>query len=238
LGFYIDPLRLALFLILFFPLLIGLAYYSGFEETFGWKNHTVDALVAYAVGFITGGVILILFTVIEFGMSTEEIIGKVSIQAVPASIGAMLAQSQFGSKKKEQEKREEQAGYFGELFLMVTGALFLGLNVAPTEEMVLISYQMTHWHSIGLVIVSLIIMHAFVYAVEFKGQAAVPPGTSLWSIFLRFTIAGYALVLLISLYILWTFGQIQGMSLEQIVMATIVPGFPAAVGAAAARLIL
>ena len=57
-------------------------------------------------------------------------------------------------------------------------------------------------------------------------------------VFLRYTVVGYALCLLISLYMLWTFGRTTGLSLEAIVMATVVLAFPAAIGAAAARLIL
>jgi len=238
LGFYIDPLRLALLLLLFFPLLIALAYFSGFEEPQGWIDYILDAFVAYAVGFVTAGVILFVFGVLEFGMSLEEIIGKISIQVVPASIGAMLAQSLLGGNNHASEAPEAQ-GYWSELLLMLIGALFLSLNMAPTEEMVLISYQMTEWHAIGLALISLTIMHAFVYAVEFKGQEApLPEGTTMGSLFLRFTIVGYIIALLMSLYVLWTFGQIQGMAPVQILMATIVLGFPAAIGAAAARLIL
>ncbi|HEV2129601.1 MAG TPA: DUF2391 family protein, partial [Longimicrobiaceae bacterium] len=51
LGFYMDRFRLALFMSLIIPLLVGLSYYAGFEETFSLKNDLVDAFVAYAVGF-------------------------------------------------------------------------------------------------------------------------------------------------------------------------------------------
>jgi uncharacterized membrane protein len=51
LGFYIDPMRLALMLLLVIPLLIGLFHVAGFEDTFCWQDDSVDALVAYAVGF-------------------------------------------------------------------------------------------------------------------------------------------------------------------------------------------
>jgi putative integral membrane protein (TIGR02587 family) len=238
LGFYIDPLRLALLLLIFFPLLITLSHRFGFEETVRWLDDALDACVAYAVGFITAGLILLLFAVLLFGMSLAEIINKISVQAVPASIGAMLARSQFGKNKPQQQDKERPAGYSGELFLMVIGALFLSFNVAPTEEIVLISYQITRWHAIALALVSIMMMHAFVYAVEFKGQVAIPPHIPLWSVFLRFTIVGYAIALLMSLYILWTFNQIEDMSMERVIMAVIVLSFPAAIGAAAARLIL
>jgi putative integral membrane protein (TIGR02587 family) len=238
LGFYIDPLRLALLLLIFFPLLIVLSHRFGFEDTVRWLDDALDAFVAYAVGFITAGIILLLFAVIYVDMSLAEIISKISVQAVPASIGAMLAQSQFGRQNPRKQRQEQQARYSSELFLMVIGALFLSFNVAPTEEIVLISYQITRWHAIGLAVMSIIMMHAFVYAVEFRGQAVIPPHISFWSIFLRFTIVGYAVVLLVSLYILWTFNEIDEMSMERVIMAVLVLGFPAAIGAAAARLIL
>jgi uncharacterized membrane protein len=48
----------------------------------------------------------------------------------------------------------------------------------------------------------------------------------------------YVLSLLISLYVLWTFGRTDGLGLLELVKVTLVLGFPAALGAAAARLIL
>jgi putative integral membrane protein (TIGR02587 family) len=236
LGFYADRLRLALLLFLTIPLLVGLSHYMGFEETFGWLDDAVDAFVALAVASISSVVALGLFGVINAGMASQELVGTVAIQAVPASIGAALAQSQLGGGA--QEKKNRHAGYGGGLFIMAAGALFLSLNVAPTEEVVLIAHKMTPWHSLGLAVASLAIMHAFVYAVEFHGQISIRPHVSWPSEFLRFTIVGYVVVLLISLYILWTFGRTTGMAWEELLAVTIVLGFPAAIGAAAARLIL
>jgi putative integral membrane protein (TIGR02587 family) len=238
LGFYMDRLRLALFLLLGIPLLVGLSYYSGFEDTTSWKEDIIDAFVAYAVGFVAAAGVLALFSVIDTNTPISEVVGKVSLQAVPGSIGAMLAQSQLGIHKQEQERKKREAGYGGEIFLMAVGALFLALNLAPTEEMLLIGYKMTEWHAIALALISMLIIHAFVYTLQFRGQADIPPGTPFWSVFLRFTVVGYAIALLISLYTLWTFGSTGGLSAEQVIMATVVHGFPAAIGAAAARLIL
>lgn len=235
LGSYISDLRLALFLVLTIPLLIGLSHYIGFEDTFSFKDDALDAFVAYAVGFAAASVALLLFAVIQSGTALDEIVAKVAIQAVPGSIGAMLAQSQFGRARKKKDRRE---GYGYELFIMAVGALFLALNVAPTEEMVLIAQQMTDWHTLALALVSLLIMHAFVYSLEFSGTVAVPEGTPFWSVFLRFTVGGYAIALIISMYVLWTFGRADGVTLHQLITTVIVLGFPAGVGAAAARLIL
>ncbi len=82
-------------------------------------------------------------------------------------------------------------------------------------------------------------MHGFIYAVVARNKAPVPAGTvPFWSVFLRFTVVGYAFTLLITLYVLWTFGRTDNMSIEAIIKITIVPGFPAALGAGSARLIL
>src|SRR5688500_17540279 len=49
LGFYMDRLRLALFLALAFVMIMGLSYFEGGEETF--KIEVLDALVACAAGY-------------------------------------------------------------------------------------------------------------------------------------------------------------------------------------------
>jgi putative integral membrane protein (TIGR02587 family) len=238
LGFAMDPLRLALFLAVMVPVLGALAYYAGFEGSFGWRDFVLNTFVAYAVGFVAAAAILLLLGVLDPSMSLAEIVGKIALQAVPASIGAMLARSQLGSREEEQEEERRRRTYGGELFLAGVGALFVAFNVAPTEEVVLIAQMMTGWHAVALVAVSLCIMHAFVYAVEFRGQTLTAPEVPAWSEFLRLTVVAYAIALLVCLYVLWTFGRSDGLALHELLMQTVVLGLPAAVGAAAARLIL
>jgi putative integral membrane protein (TIGR02587 family) len=150
----------------------------------------------------------------------------------------MLARSQLGGEAEDEDEERRRDTYGGELFLAMVGALFMAFNVAPTEEIVLIAQMMTGWHALALVAVSLLIMHAFVYAVEFRGQTALAPGISPWSEFLRLTVVAYALALLICLYVLWTFGRADDLAFPELLIETVVLGFPAALGAAAARLIL
>ncbi|MGI8639899.1 MAG: TIGR02587 family membrane protein [Pyrinomonadaceae bacterium] len=243
LGFYMNGLRLTLFTLLTIPLLIGLSYFDGFEDTFTGKDDVRETFVAYAVGFTASAILLFLFGVIKpWEMSVDEIIGKISIQAVTASLGAMFAQSLLGGdeqSEKDTEKRKRSTGYGGQLFLMAVGAVFLSMSVSPTEEMVLISYQMTDWHTLALAFITLLMMYAFVHAAEFRGhEKVISSDKSFLSVFLRFTVVGYAIVLLVSFYILWTFGSIDDMALAEKIKVTIVLGFPAAIGASASRLIL
>lgn len=237
LGFTIDPLRLALLLIVAFPLLVGISHIAGFEQTFCIQEDLIDVLVAYAVGFVAAAAILLMFNTVNLHTSLGSAIGMISLQAVPGSFGALLARSQMGGGKSERLKRD-RLSYWQELLLMLVGGLFLALNISPTEEVILIAYQMTAWHAVALALVSMALMHTFVYAAGFHGQEGAPLGHSGVSLFFRFTITGYVLVLLVCLYVLWTFGRTTDVSAQEVLTSVFVLAFPASIGAAAARLIL
>lgn len=237
LAYSIDSYRLALLIIVSVPLLTELSHQIGFEETTRLRDDLVDALFALFVGTVVAVLMLVCFSVIEPNMSAREIIGKAAIQIVPAALGALLARSQFGTRPEDNVKDKDET-YLGELFLMGVGALFLGFNVAPTEEIALISYRLTPWHALSLVLVSLLIMHGFVFAVGFRGGSQLDEHTSAWSAFIRLTVPGYLLALLISIYVLWTFERLADFSLAQTLLTAIVLSVPCSVGAAAARLIL
>lgn len=240
LGFVAEPLRLALLIALTMPLLVGLAHRVGFEESFGWREDLRDALIAVAIGLLTSAVVLAVFDVIRPGMPALEIVGKLALQTSSASIGALLARSQFGGGHDKAPRdggdRRALSGYFGQLFLMAVGAIFLGLNIAPTDEVVVIARQMRPWHALALVGLSLALTHVFIYALAFRGGALHGPAP--WRDFLRFSVVGYAICLAISLYALWTYGRLDDLAPGPALTAIVVLAFPAAVGAASARMVL
>ncbi len=239
LGFYLSPVHIVQFALVNFIIIIGLSRVSGFEKTHTIGDDILDALAAYAVAVFWSAAILALLGIIKVGMPASEIIGKITIEAIPASFGAMVAGKQLGSKNTQDTQAKAQRGtYWGQLFLMVAGALFLSLSVAPTEEMVLISFLMNSWHVVALVFVSIILLHALVYTVGLKGEEKPPGPTTFWSVLLRFSIAGYGIALLSSLYVLWTFGRINDTGVSQVINMVVVLAFPGAVGAALARLVV
>jgi putative integral membrane protein (TIGR02587 family) len=235
LGFYMDRLRLALFLALAFIVILGLSYFEGGEETF--KIEVLDSLVACAVGYTVAAVMLLVLGIIKPGMSADEVVGKLSLHAIPCSIGAILARRQLDVEETRKERRRRQE-YGAKIFLMAAGAIFLAFQLAPTEEMVRIGHMMNAWQAAGLALISLAVMQAFNCSIELGPRETIFSGRFFWDVFLRFTSVGYALALLLSFYVLWTFGRLDGMDAAEIVMSTLVLGFPAALGAAAARLVL
>jgi putative integral membrane protein (TIGR02587 family) len=242
LGFAMNGYRFALFILLTVPLMFGLSYYDGFEDTQTISDDVRETFIAYFVGFVIAALMLYLFGVITSDMSADEIVGKVSLQAVVAGMGAMFTQSLLGPNSgiaQSSEKRKRSLHYGGQLFLTAVGALFLSMSVAPTEEMMLISYQMTDWQVLGLAVLTIAVMHGFIYAADQKRRKHQVVSESSWSsLFFRLTLVSYAIVLLISFYILWTFGSIDAMGFAEKLKITIVLGFPAAVGGGASRLII
>ena len=238
LGFYMDRLPLALFIVVMMPVLIGLEYYTGFKETSTVLDEVADAAVAYGVGLVASAIVLSLFNLIDPNEPLSSIVGKIALQAIPASFGAVLSGSTFGDQGAAERQHQRQAGFGGTLFLMGVGALFLAFNVAPTEEMVLLAFRLTHWHAVAVVLTSLVLMHAFVYAVNFRGGQGKAEGVPSSSLFLRYTVPGYAIALLVSAYVLWTFGRYDDHAVTRMVMEAVVLGFPASIGAAAARLVV
>lgn len=241
LGGYVERTRLVAMVLVNIPLLVALSHYIGFEPTGRIRDDVADAFVAYLVAFAASAALLAVFGEIDLSMSWDEITGKLVVQAVPGSIGAALASKELAGDDDGDDDGcagEEDPTYLADLFYMIVGALFLAFNMAPTEEMILIAYQMSPWQPLLLALISLGLMHAFVYAVEFRGQHSRPPGMSLAAAFLRYTVVGYALALLVSLYVLWSFGRLDGVSLDAATSIVVVLSFPGAIGAAAARLIL
>jgi putative integral membrane protein (TIGR02587 family) len=236
LGSYIEPYKLALLLALSVPLLTVASWIAGFEPNRSWADSVVDAFVAIGIAAVMSATILLLFHVISNEMAAHEVVGRVVLQTFPAGLGAVLARSQLG-----QSSTRGVAGgrsYLVTLSVMAVGALFLGLNVAPTEEVELLSYKMGVSRMLTLIAFTLMLMHGFVYALSFRGAPEPVPGATFWTQFVRYTLVGYAIVLVISLYLLWTFGRTDSTGLSEVVNAAVVLAFPGGIGAAASRLIL
>ena len=237
LGFYVAPYKLALLLILMLPLLTGVSWIVGFEPNRSWVDSLVDACVAIAIGAAMSALLLSIFGIISTAMPMSEVVGKVALQTFAAGLGAALARSQLGQGPTQTEDNRRN-NYLVSLAIMGIGALFLGLNVAPTHEVEVLSYKMGGWRLIGLVVLTVLIMHAFVYLVSFRGAPEPIPGATFWSQFAGYTLVGYALVLTISVYLLWTFGRTNSADPGKIASAAFVLGFPSGIGAAVSRLIL
>ena len=163
------------------------------------------------------------------------LLAPLRFKAVRAAFGAMVAHLEIDEPAASIGPAHPH-GFASSAFLMAVGSLYLCSSLASTEEMMLIAYKMSVWQIGGLMAFSLVMMQLFdEYAIEQDLGGA--GGESAWSTSLAMTAIGYTIALVISLYILWTFGRTDGLTFAQLVKETIVLGFPAALGAGAARLL-
>jgi len=217
-------------------MLLGLSKVAGFEQSHRFLDDLLDTLAAYAVGVLISLALLVLLGVIGPATMFDEAVGKVAIQAVPASFGAMIGARMTGQGEEVEQGEQWRDTYAGQLFLFAAGALFLSFTIAPTEEVLLISFQISPWHALLLVLLSILLLHLILHVVGFAGQdeRTGAGGGLLW----RQSLPGYGIAVLISAYILWTFGNTDGLDWPHLVMAVAVLTLPAAIGAAIARLVV
>jgi putative integral membrane protein (TIGR02587 family) len=238
LGALIDPWRLALLLLLSIPLLTAVSHFTGFEETFGWREDLVDVFAAYAVAFPLAAIALATLSILDRRRTAAEWIGTVALLALGGAIGAMLSRVLFGDPVARSEERRlaKRSGTAGKLFYAGLGALVLSYTLAPTEEIVVIALGMTPWKALVLIAFTLVATHAFALAAERRETPARRHGGA--TVFWRDAVPAYVVALLVSAFMLWTFGRTDGCGALAILLATVVLGFPAAIGAGGARLIL
>jgi putative integral membrane protein (TIGR02587 family) len=121
----------------------------------------------------------------------------------------------------------------------LAGAVVFGFTVAPTEEPMILGLMMGRWHALAVVAVSLLIVHALVYAVEFRGTHVRPEGKTLLRTFIETSLTSYAMALLVAAYLLWTFGRLDAdTGLLAALHMIVALGFATSLGAAAGKLIL
>ena len=227
----VDRYRLVLLVLAALALVIGLARSFGSLDDPGWAASLVDAAVAIVAAAVAAGGILTLLHVLDWIPGWRDAVSVLALEMLPAAVGASYARSQLG----QGGEKAPSTGYGHELFLMVAGAVVFSSNVAPTEEIVLLAAKVTPWHTVALVLVSLVLLHAFVYEVGFGGQEEKDGPVRA---FLTFSVVGYVLALGVSAFLLWALGRFAHTGLLMVVTETVVLALPASLGAAAARLIL
>lgn len=232
-GVTIDPMRQATTLLLSLPMLIALSYYGGFEPTFSFLDNLLDAFAAFAVSIAACCAVLFLLGQINVETRFQEVVGKLAVVSFPATIGALLADKQFnGADDDEQTSDALLTGFGGRMFLMAIGAIFLAMNIAPTDEVEIIAVGISPLQTTLLAVASLLSLVLILRAADARGG-----GGGAFEHVVR-GLAGYGVCLLMSLYVLWYFGRTEGAAFDEIVEAVVVLAFPAALGAGAARLLL
>lgn len=245
-SFLLPSWKIVVLLAVTFVVVIGYSAVSGFRRERTWTELLVDSLETMGIAVIVSTVAMLLLGRIGPDVGLRDAIGKVALEAIPVAIGVSLAGSQMAAPGDDGDGDEQGSvagdgagvGPFGRLMVAAGGALLFALNVAPTEEPILLGVEAPWWLLVFVAAATLAMTLAIVFYADFRGgRAAVQPDGPL-SGALPETVAAYAVSLLVSLLLLWAFGRTDGASLAAIAGMTVMLAVLASFGAAAGRLLV
>jgi|SRR5687767_553629 len=238
-GFTIPSARILLLVIMNFGVLLVLQHFSGLHPRKTPAAQLRAAIVAYAIGIVVSGVILVVIGAVRADTIPGDILRKIALQGVPVSLGASIAASEFGAEHEEAKDRLHRPLLFPSAAIGVAGALILGFTVGATEEPMIIGEQLAWLHATGLVIISVVLCLGISYGVG-RQRLGIDPFERKWlGFFLRESLVTYAAAILVAAFMLWIFGRISvETGLAPAVHMVLALSLVTVLGATAAELIL
>ncbi|GHA55108.1 TIGR02587 family membrane protein [Pontibacter akesuensis] len=252
-GFSAGPLKLLALVVATYVLLLGYNRFAGMRPDVSWKSVLVDSVEEMGIGLLLAFGVLFMISRIDFAdMSIDEIMGKVIIEAMAVSIGVSIGTAQLGEGGVSEDKAEEDERDLAEAafvpdkqrvraavaVLSVCGAIIIGGNIAPTEEVIVIALEASPIHIFAMAVASLLLSIVIVYFSEFKGSST---GVSRQELAFEVTIdtcISYLMALVSSAFLLWFFGRFAGVSFAVAFSQVITLGLVASLGASAGRLLI
>ncbi len=241
-GEHLARSKLGAFLVIAFAANVGLSWAAGFKREYSFGSAVSQAVEVVAVGVVAAVVMLFVLNRISIHDPVDAILGTVIIQAVPLSIGASVANEVFsgrgGNGRQGDEDHPDTSPWkmlLNDIGATAVGGVFIGISVAPTEEIPMLAAGLRHAHLMAIVAFSLVISYSIVFASEFDH----PQPGGLFQHPLTETTLAYVVSLAVSLIVLWLFDQVDSSDpVRSIVEQTIVLAVPTTVGGAAGRLVI
>ena len=232
-GFALPWWKIVLLLGVGFTIVLGYSAISGFRRERTVVELVADSVIALGLGIAIAAIALLLLGRIDASTSLRDIAGKVALESIPIAFGASLAATQLGGGPAEDRG---ETGPFERLLVGAGGALVFAINVAPTEEPMMLGIEAPYWLLVVVVAVSLALTYALVFFADFGGRRRSGEGIlgHPWSE----TVTAYAVSLLVAALLLWAFGRFDRVGIGPILGMTVMLAIVAAVGAAVARLIV
>lgn len=243
-GFILPGWKLLLLLGIAFVIVLGYNALAGFRRERTYAELVMDSVATIGLGIVVAFVALIVLGRIDAGTSLRDAAGKVALEAIPIAFGASLAATQLrgnggssGSGNGGSSGAQGGTGAFHRLLVGAGGALLFALNVAPTDEPVMLGIEAGPELLLVVIAATLLLTLALVFYADFGGRRAAR-GEGVLDRPLTETVAAYALSLGIALLLLWSFGRTEGASVQAIAGMTVMLAVVASVGAAIGRLLI
>lgn len=232
-GGSIHPVAILTLLAGSFGINLVMSRYVGFEE--GEGTPVQDALVGIGLSALLSAGLLFLLKRVDLSMSFENILGVIALTSVPTSLGFALGNAL--APRDGGQGSEKFSGGAGDLLAAAGGALVLSMNIAPTEEPLLIASQLDIFRLLLLMAVSMVLSYVIVFFAEFRGKTKRVKSPGPFNRPVTETALAYIVAFVVSAVLLMSFGQLRASGL-QVLPPIVVLSFPAAMGAALGRVIV
>lgn len=233
-GSSLDPFVILGLLGITLGLNLAFSHFVGFRKK-RILRPIEDAVAGLGLSFLLSAGLLVLLGRIDGTMDGANVLGVIALCAVPISLGFALGNALAPVEGAEQE--EAMKGSPGDLLAAAGGALVLSLNIAPTEEPILLAYEISWIRLVAIVAVSLVLSYVLVFYAEFGGRETRASHTGAAHGPVTETALAYIVALLVSGLLLWTFGRFEGINGADLA-EVVVLAFPASMGAALGRLLV
>jgi putative integral membrane protein (TIGR02587 family) len=233
-GRTVSPVVILAGVIVAFGVNVALSYFVGFRPG---RTHrpTEDAVVGMGLSVLLSALLLLLLDRVGPGTSLENALGVIALTSIPISIGFSIgaALAPLGGG----EKAEQIKGGGGDLLVAAAGALVFALNIAPTEEPILLAAELDGVRLGLLVAASVILPYLMVFFAEFGGREKRVASDGATQGPVTETLLAYAVAFVVSAAMLAMFGgvnAVDGAAMTRVVALA----FPASIGAALGRLLI
>ena len=236
-AFLLPWWKLLALLAVAFLLVLGYNSIAGFRRERTVTELLLDSVATVGLGIVISLAALVVLGQIEVGTSLRDAAGKVALESIPVAFGASVASTQLSGEPLGNRARAPHA--YERMLVGAGGALLFALNIAPTEEVVMLGVGASPIQLLGVVAATLLVTLVLVHYADFGGPRRKRRGRqSILDAPIPETVTGYAVSLLVALLLLWAFGWSDGASVAAIVSMAVNLGAVAAVGAAVARLLV
>lgn len=220
----------------------GLARVSGFRDQHSLVMSIDQAIDAMAVGVISAAIVLFTINQLRTSDGFEQGMGTIILLSIPLSLGASIARQVFAGRTSQGEENngEEDGlsvwqGLASDVGATIIGGVFIGMTIAPTDEVKMIAAGLTRWHLFAVILLSLLLSYIIVFASDFDEKS--PPGPFQHPI--SETMLAYVISLLVSFGMLLLLERVTlNDPLNDIVYQTVVLALPATIGGAGGRLVI
>lgn len=256
-GSHTDPEQMLLILATLFPTLVALNGAIGFRKSRDVRlvDAVEDAIEALAVGLVMTAAVLLLLRQITLDTPVTTALGRIVNECVPFCLGIgvarLLLEGDPGISDDDegnddggddgggsgQDGNSAVGGSVGDIAATALGATFIGLSIAPTDEVPMLASAMSPRWQILVVVASLVISYAVVFVAGFSGQDARHQQEGVFQHPATETMVTYVVALLVAGTMLWVFQRELGPS-DDLLARVVVLGLPSAVGGAVGRLAL